>query len=301
MLAKVLIIVGSIIVGFFLLCLLLNIIAFHPPRYNKKKYQGDLHENHLDIAKYKPFKSGGCKIRAYLYENSNPKGLIIFCHGIGTSSDYYIPEILKWRSLGYSVYTFDYRGYWTNKGLFKGLVQNVKDLNLAINFIDDGKLPITLMGHSLGGYTVSSVMRLNKSKNIKNIVTISAFSRQLDVLKELYDKLKVPKWIRWFFTGIIKLGQTVFFGFKWKIESKDVVNEHPEINYLVFQSINDKDVLPFGAALYNKKEQINVPNIQYFMFEDKPYDTHMGIIRGGGKGTVNEKLVEIVNSNINKE
>lgn len=46
----------------------------------------------------------------------------------------------------------------------------------TMDYADDGTLPVTLIGHSMGGYAVCCVLnRLNLSRhNIKNIVTYAA-------------------------------------------------------------------------------------------------------------------------------
>lgn len=296
---KPLFITLGIIVGVYLLIVLINAVAFVTPRYNKKKYKGDLHENHLDVAEYKPFKGHLFKRRAFLYKADNPKGLVVFCHGIGTSSDYYIPEALKWRELGYNVYMFDYRGYWKNKGLFCGVTQVLYDLRYALDFIDDGTLPITLMGHSLGGFAVQSVCKILKKKhNIKNIISVSGFSGEFEVLEELFDKIHVWKGIRWLFHGFLFIGQTTFFGNRWLTKAYKVIDEHPEINNIVIQSIDDKDVLTNGSAIYNKLGLLKNRTVHSYLFEDKPYNTHMGVIRGAGKGKVNEILFEYIERNI---
>lgn len=293
------IIIVSVLVGLYLLCLVINLFAFHPPRYKKNKYQGDLHENHLDVAEYKPYKSGLHKHRGYLYKADNPKGLVFFCHGIGSSSDYYIPEVLRLRELGYNVYTFEYRGYWMNKGFFKGINQALVDLRNAIEQIDDHTLPVTLMGHSMGGYTVQTVSKILKHKhNIVNIISISGFSMQIDVLFELFDKFKAPKFLRYVILGILATGQFTYFGRSWDLRAQDVINENTGINTMVIQSIDDNDVKCYGSSIYNQKEKINHPSINYKLFEEKPFNTHMGVIRGAGKGMVNEELFAFINEHI---
>ena len=284
------IIIISIVVLLFLTLIIGDIIAFKPPK-PKKKFNWDFHENYSSINKEVFFKSGGTKLRGFLYDCDNPKGLVIFCHGIGTSSDYYTHEIRYLQSQKYRVFTFDYKGYWKNKGVFAGIYQVVKDLNSAINFIDDGSLPLTLIGHSLGGHAVSCVSKINTHK-IDNVIAISGFSNSVEILDELLNKLHITKCHK-LIGFFVKIAQSIFFGGNWKTTAHEEINKNKsETKYLIVHSKDDEEVNVNHAAIYAHKKDITNPNVKYKLFEEKPFNTHMGIIRGNK--SINPELMETI-------
>ena len=73
---------------------------------------------------------------------------------MGAGVEYYLPEIHHFAAQGYKVFAFEYSGYPGSSGHFYGFPQAVIDLKNALDFIDDGSLPVVLMGHSMGAYAV---------------------------------------------------------------------------------------------------------------------------------------------------
>lgn len=116
----------------------------------------------------------------YYKEDTNPKGLVIVVHGLGPGHNVYMNIADYFTSNGYVVFAYDGTGAYQSAGdSAKGSPQSIIDLDYAINFVkanDDFKdLPIMLLGHSMGGYAVGSVLNLHQ--DISAIAMISAFNK----------------------------------------------------------------------------------------------------------------------------
>jgi len=127
------------------------------------------------------------KISAYYYDNNSNK-LIVFCHGLKSSSDDYIPFINYFYNNGFDIISFNSTGTCESEGEYIfGMSQLLIDLDNVINYIDNdnilSKKDIYLFGHSWGGYSVCSV--LNIHKNIKKVVSISGFNDAASILVDI--------------------------------------------------------------------------------------------------------------------
>lgn len=240
------------------------------------------------------FKSKYNKLSGWFYgeNNSCPKGLIIFSHGMGVTSEYYLPEILYYVEEGYKVFAFDNTGYGVNKGQFLGFSQAVFDLKCAIDYADDSTLPVTLIGHSMGGYAVCCVLnRLNLSKhNIKNIVTYAA----PDNLPEMaLDFLNARgSFIRTLVAKIICFGQFLLYGTNAYLKASDMVDKNQQIQFIMIHGDNDDEIDIDTASLISK--DYASPNVTKIIISDPDINTHMGIVRKNGIATngINEEIVE---------
>jgi alpha-beta hydrolase superfamily lysophospholipase len=288
---KWLIIIFIIFLVLLVLLFVLDYILFRPLKYSQK-YRTVIHENYSDVNKCVWFSSRRSKLRGHIYGINNKKGLIIFAHGLGTSSDYYIPEILYFAEHGYKVFAFDYTGYWKNKGIFLGFSQAVIDLNNAIKYIDDYSMPITLIGHSLGAYAASSVLNITSS-NIKNVILYSGFSSSKEILNEFTNKnLRLGGKVVYF---SISLVQRLVFGKKFSLNAIDGLNKSDVSLYIIHGS-HDAEVNKDGAAIYAKKDMIKNQNVKFKLIETPNFNTHMGVIRKENtRDEINEELLnEIV-------
>lgn len=240
------------------------------------------------------FKSKCNNLNGWFYGENNvpPKGLIIFSHGMGVTSEYYLPEILYFAEAGYKVFAFDNTGYGTNRGQFLGFPQAVLDLKRAIDYVDDGTLPITLIGHSMGGYAVCCVLNhLNLSKhNIKNIVTYAAFDNLSEVTSGF---LKAQgSLIKTLFAKILCFGQFLLHGTSAYLKASDMVKKNQQLQFIMIHGDKDDEV-DVGTASLISKDYTN-PNVTKIIISDPDINTHMGVVRKNGIVTngINEEIVE---------
>ena len=239
------------------------------------------------------FKSKHNDLNGWFYgeNNTSPKGLILFSHGMGVTSEYYLPEILHYAGAGYKVFAFDNTGYGTNKGLYLGFSQAAVDLKHAIEYADDGTLPITLIGHSMGGYAVCSVLKhLNLSKhNIKSVVTYAAFDNLSDTtvgfLKAQGNLLKT------IVAKILCFGQFLLHGSNAYLKASDMVEINQKIQFIMIHGDNDDEIDMKTASLISKS--FTNPNVTKIIISEPEINTHMGVVRKNGIATngINEELV----------
>ena len=240
------------------------------------------------------FKSKHNNLNGWFYgeNHTSPKGLILFSHGMGVTSEYYLPEILHFAGAGYKVFAFDNTGYGTNKGQFLGFSQAAVDLKHAIEYADDGTLPITLIGHSMGGYAVCSVLKhLNLSKHsIKNVVTYAAFDNLSDTtlgfLKAQGNLLKMMV------AKILCFGQFLLHGSNAFLRASDMVEKNQNIQFIMIHGDND-DEIDINTASIISKDYIGA-NVTKIIISDPEINTHMGVVRKNGitMNGINEEIVK---------
>ncbi|OON99552.1 MAG: hypothetical protein ATN35_12075 [Epulopiscium sp. Nele67-Bin004] len=122
--------------------------------------------------------------------NDDPKGLLVFVHGMGVSHENYLAEIEWLTRENYVVFSYDNTGVEDCEGTsLKGLTQAPLDLQHAIQYIyslDGGKdVPIILIGHSWGGFSVATVSQLGLEKDVDGIVTLAGFWRNINVIEDI--------------------------------------------------------------------------------------------------------------------
>jgi len=127
------------------------------------------------------------------------KATIIWVHGMRTSHENYIGEIAYFAKRGYLVFSYDNTGVGKSEGkTLVGLTQAPIDLSYAIAHIAKNEkvknLQLVLMGHSWGGFAVSSVCSKRVKKDVSIIVSISGFEKNSRVIKTC-GKLFVGRWI----------------------------------------------------------------------------------------------------------
>ena len=123
----------------------------------------------------------------YYRDNVEIKGVLVLAHGFGGGGHRSYMNIADYfASNGYAVFAYDATGNDESEGeAVGGLPQGVIDLDYALRFVKNSSefagLPIVLWGHSWGGYSVGSVMKLHP--NVKAAVIVAGFNESLDMLE----------------------------------------------------------------------------------------------------------------------
>lgn len=268
-----------------IILLVLIIILFIVERLIFSPFKGTVKSwlHHSDYnGRHITFKSRYNKLSGWFYGENNacPKGLIIFSHGMGVTSEYYLSEILYYVEEGYKVFAFDNTGYGANKGQFLGFSQAVADLKCAIDYADDGTLPVTLIGHSMGGYAVCCVLdRLNLSKhNIKNIVTYAAPDNLPEMALAFFNAQ--GNLIRTLVVKIICFGQFLLYGANAYLKASDIVDKNQQIQFIMILGDKDDEINIDTESLISKVYAS--PNVTKIIISEPDINTHMGIVRKNG-------------------
>lgn len=123
----------------------------------------------------------------YYKENTETKGLLVIAHGFGGGGHCSYMNIAEYfASNNYVVFAYDATGNDESQGeAVGGLPQGIIDLDYALKYVKSvpefQNLPIVLWGHSWGGYSVGSVLKLHP--DVKSAVIVSGFNESLDMLE----------------------------------------------------------------------------------------------------------------------
>ena len=117
----------------------------------------------------------GTKLSAIHLLNPNAKYTILYAHGNASDLGTIRPRLEQLKSIGFSVFAYDYRGYGTSEG--KPSEKNAyKDIDTAYNYLTQQLklLPqqIIVFGRSVGG---GSAIDLASRKPIAGLITESTF------------------------------------------------------------------------------------------------------------------------------
>ena len=233
------------------------------------------------------FPSGRNRLAGYLWNESGTRGLIVFAHGMGVGVEYYLPEIHHFAAQGYKVFAFEYSGYPGSSGHFYGFPQAVIDLKSALDFIDDGSLPVILMGHSMGAYAVCAV-RQRADNQVDGIIAYAPFfSSDEAVISEATGKNQKGGRL---LCGLILPIQRILFGRNCNPTAAAGLSR-AKVPTLVLQGSEDVEVTPDGCALYaHRSEFADVP-ATFRLIDKKESCGHMTVVRKKGSQTVNEDTI----------
>lgn len=269
-----------LLVCFFGVAFLVNAAMFSP--YKKIKPPAD--------GRKVTFRSGRNRLAGYLWNEKGVRGLLVFAHGMGTGVEYYLQEIHHFAAQGYRVFAFEYSGYPGSSGHFYGFPQAVTDLESALDFIDDGSLPVILMGHSMGAYAVCAV-RQYTDKRVDGIVAYAPFSSSDEaIMAEATGRM--PKAGR-LLCGLILPMQRILFGRRGN-PTAEAGLLRANAPTLVLQGDGDREVTPDGCALYAHRGELSDLPVTFRLVREEGSNGHMTVIRKKGSRSINEDTMQLV-------
>ena len=212
-----------------------------------------------------PSKEKGVNLQGYYYPSSQNNGLVVVAHGLHAGADDYLPIIEYMVDSGYNVFTYDVTGTYDSEGEGTvGMCQSLVDIDYALKYIksqDSLKdMPLYLIGHSWGGYAVSSVLAIHK--DIKGCACIApmnnGYTMILEKGEEYAGKLALmPKPI---FNGY----QKILFGNYTKYSGVQGINS-TNAHVIIAQGIDDKIITYNGQSITAHKDSITNPNVSYYI------------------------------------
>lgn len=205
------------------------------------------------------------KARLSLYEyskkDSKPLGLVLLSHGIGGGHFYLLPLINYLCERGLMVLAFDHYASGTSEGKrIESLAQGGIDVKYALKYIDNHyDLPLYVLGHSWGGYSVAQGLRF--SKKILKCVSISGLDSEATMANG--PKALVPL-IRTFVRvcGFTKYGKYSFY-------SSYSAFKKTNAKVLYIQGKEDATVSPNITGYRYQKAFKNKENIKVVMMDQK--------------------------------
>ena len=227
------------------------------------------------------FKSDkGQVLNGFLYSSAKVdsyKGLIVFSHGMGAGHLAYTTEINYFAQKGYVVLAYDNTGTCASEGKkIKGFAQGIIDLKYALEFVktreDLSDLPVLLVGHSWGAYSVSNVSALKPDADIKGIVAFSPFDSMNKLIRDIAkQETKLNLSILSPFFDIINL---LRFGKAGILRSCDSINSN-SIPTLVMHGGNDMQVTIKNSPVGKKHKIQDNPNARTVLYESKYHNVYL--------------------------
>lgn len=261
------------LVLFFTAAFFLNAVMFKPP---EQKAEG------LYDGRGVSFYSGRNRLNGYLWNETGTRGLIVLAHGMGTTVGYHLPEIHHFAALGYKVFAFEYSGYGVSGGHFYGFSQAVSDLKNVLDYVDDGTLPVILLGHSMGAYAVCTIAQC-RQQPVSAIIAYAPFYSPSEAIAAITKNIpKFGSLVR----GMIVPVQHILFGKRYCLNAADglLCAKAPS---LILQGSEDKEVSCDGCSLYAHREELSGSEVIFRLIDDAESSGHMTVVRKHGTQSVN--------------
>lgn len=252
-------------------------------------------------AERKTFTSNnGQTLVGYIYTKGNPdkNAVIVMAHGLGAGGhNGDMDKANYFASSGYYVFAYDTTGNDESEGKsVNGISQGLIDLDYALNYIKENDtlkgLPIMLLGHSLGGYAVSSVLGIHK--DIKAVVSVSGFNEPTGIIKE-YGKTMIGNFI-YMIMPYLSLYESIKFG-KYASYSSLEGYESGDAKVMIVHSADDETVsIENSYDIYNNKFKDD-SRFTFIRFDDRGH-SHIFYSPESIKYTkeYGEKITEYYNS-----
>jgi len=215
-------------------------------------------------------------LAGYKYENPSviQNGVVIISHGLGGGGhNSYMPIIDFLTDNGYFVFAYDATGNDKSEGNgTRGLPQGIIDLDRAIGKVKDDTeykdLPIYLIGHSWGAYSVGAV--LNRHPEVSGAVMISGFNSSGEMIRE-----GAKDYIGAFLTDITlpyaKLYERIKFG-GWAEESVLSGIDGTDAKILIVHSLDDSTVpTSLGFDSYYERYHGST-RVKFKLYEDRGHN-----------------------------
>ena len=215
----------------------------------------------------------GSTIICELYGDiKNSKKILLFCHGFpGSSRLKSLWENLKNKSI--AVVEINYRGDKKSKGKFSFLASIIDIKTVAIFLKEKYKVPLYVLGYSMGGFYVSNIINENPNIFEKVILlnpvvdSMALFSNKL-LMDELWQhaknilSLKTPETYKDEIARVISDLNPI--GFVKKLKN----------NIIIIQSTEDEVLEPklakkFYSLINSKKSYVEMPNKKHDLMGDE--------------------------------
>jgi len=215
----------------------------------------------------------GSTIICELYGDiKNSKKILLFCHGFpGSSRLVGLWDNLKNKSI--SVLEINYRGDKKSKGKFSFLGSIIDIKTVAIFLKEKYKVPLYVLGYSMGGFYVSNI--INEDPNIfEKVILLNPVVDSMELfsnkplMNELWQNaknilsLKTPKTYKDEITRVISDLNPI--GFVKKLKN----------NIIIIQSSRDEVLEPklakkFYSLINSKKSYVEIPNKKHDLMGDE--------------------------------
>ncbi len=210
------------------------------------------------------FQYNGATLRGYIYKAEDPKGFIIFRHGISSQHSEYLALICAMVDRDWTVFAYDAIGCGISDGdNVIGMAQSPLDVAAAVNYVREGglnkNLPIVLWGHSWGGYGVAAALDL--VPDVRACVSMSGYNAPCEVIFEWSEKIAGPIAVTQ--RPTLWLNNKLTFGADADRTALDGINK-TEAPVLIVHGTDDTVVTHDGTGIIAQRDRITNPNVEYY-------------------------------------
>lgn len=215
-------------------------------------------------------------LSGYYYKSMQSKGLVIVVHGIKSGGDDYLPLIKSLVGFGYDVFSYNCTGTYESSGDDTvGMCQALIDLEGTINYIQGNAefnvLPLFLVGHSLGGYAVTSVLAL--CPEIKGCVAIAGMNNACTMMADKAEEYVGP--LSNVPAPIFSAYQRILFGDYVEYTAVKGINS-TTAPVLLAHGVEDKIIRFNKQSIIACKKELTNPNVSHYVGKGLQ-GTHDGI------------------------
>lgn len=210
------------------------------------------------------YKTKSAELKGYYYPSAQNKGLVVVVHGIHAGADDYLPLIEYMVNHGYNVFAYNCTGTYESKGdSTVGMCQSLVDLDETLTYLKGIKAfrdqPTFLIGHSWGGYAVTSALALHDHiRACVGIAPMNDGSKMMVEKAEQYvgDMANMSK-------PVFAAYQKILFGKYVEYNGVRGINAR-HIPVLIAQGKTDKVITYDGQSVTAHKTEITNPNVIYY-------------------------------------
>ena len=205
------------------------------------------------------------KLCGYYYPAQNPWGLAVFCHGMRSGADDYIPLIEQMVLRGLCVFAYDCTGTYESSGKSTvGMCQQVIDLRSTLEYVRSqtrlSGTPIFLIGHSWGAYASASVLSLVDF--VDGCVAIAGMNSGTDILVAKAGEIVGP--LALISRPVFMACQELSFGDYARLTATDGINSSG-VPTLIAHGTNDRVVRFNGQSIIAKRDKITNTSARYYV------------------------------------
>lgn len=270
---KLIVVLGVIVVLVLFLGFLITEVMFH---ISYRSYQFDPltgMEHYEDYKEQYPrevvhFYSGANRLQGYIYGDIHAEVLLVFSHGIWSSSEEYMTMLTWFLKRGYCVFAYDYTAYNGSEGKSaKGLPQSPLDLDAALTFIESQPrlkdMKKVTMGHSWGAYATAAGLYFQH--DILAACAMSGFYDPIEISVATGRMLLGPMAV--VMKPWVWLLNRLRFGRYHRLLAVDGINRSG-IPVLLTHGLQDDFIRYDVSSIVSQREQITNPKVQYYIIEE---------------------------------
>lgn len=219
----------------------------------------------------------GHNLAGYKYrmeDTETPKGVVLFVHGFGGGGHCgYMPGIAYLVENGYAVFSYDATGNDASEGKYiGGFPQGIIDLDYAIRYVKSDAeysgLPIFLVGHSWGAYSVGNV--LNFHTDISGAAIFAGFNESKLLIRQ--TGLEYVGKVAELMVPYVQAYEWIKYGEYALTSVNEGIAAAENTAVMVIHSKDDGVVLPENGYDLFIAEHGDNERVQFALYDDRGHD-----------------------------